>query len=227
MPANFITTDFLKNIKKLEKKQQRLLTLFKIFMSLGVIFLIFSFAPSVWYSLTTKVDDYSAAILVTITRREKQEEAIPTVQLPEWQPPYDSTLEKETTLKIPSIKINTKVNESTYDSYENALKLGVWRIPDFGTPTDRSKPVILAAHRFGYLAWTNQYRRENSFFNLPKIKTGDIVEIIYKQRKYTYEVYGESSGEEIQDYSANLILYTCEALNSKIRIFKYARLLKI
>ena len=65
-------------------------------------------------------------------------------------------------------------------------------MPDFGTPLDRTKPVILAAHRFGYLAWTNLYRRKNSFYNLPKLKEGDLVEITYKQRKYTYEIYAES-----------------------------------
>lgn len=224
---NFISSDFSKKIKKLQKKQGSILKLSKTFLLLSGLFLVLSFAPSVWYSLGSKVDDFSDAILKTVTGGKKGSEITPTVQLPEWQPPFNASLSRDTTLVIPSIRVDTKVNESTYENYEEALRLGVWRIPDFGTPADREKPVIFAAHRFGYIAWSNLFRRKNSFYNLPKLKVGDLVEITYKQRKYTYEVYGEDRGEEISDYSANLILYTCETLNSRVRIFKYARLLKI
>ncbi|MEK7100189.1 MAG: sortase [Patescibacteria group bacterium] len=223
---NLLPPHFVRDLKKLKKKEKTVLRLTKIFAVLGSIFLFLSFAPSVWYSLTTKVDDYSSAILATVLNKEKVKE-IPKVTVPDWQPVFNSKLSRNTTLKIPEIGLDTIVNERTYQNYEDALKLGVWRVPDFGTPTDRSKPVILAAHRFGYLAWTNIYRRKNSFYNLPKLKNGNLVEIIYKQRKYTYEIYGESRGDEITDYSANLILYTCETLNSNIRIFKYARLLQM
>lgn len=223
---NFISPDFVKSLKKLQRKQKFVLKLSKIFALLGGLFLVLSFAPSIWYSLGTKVDDFSNAILVTVVDKEKKVEITPSVSIPDWQPTLDVRFTRDTSLKISSIGVDTKINEATYSSFEDALRLGVWRIPDFGTPADRSKPVILAAHRFGYLAWTNLYRRKNSFYNLPKLKTGDLIEITYKQRKYTYEVYGEDRGEEIKDYSANLILYTCETLNSKIRIFKYARLLK-
>lgn len=226
MSTNLLTPQFFNNLKKIEKKQKRLLGISKLFAILGVIFLVLSFAPSVWYTLGAKVDDFSVAILDTVKGKEEVKEE-PVVQIPDWQPGIDPKLPLETTLVIPSIKVATVVNEATFDSFEQALKKGVWRIPDFGTPADRKKPTIMAAHRFGYLAWSNLYRRQNSFYNLPKLKTGDTVEIYYRQRKYVYEVYAESRGEEIEDYSANLILYTCETLNSKIRIFKYARLLKI
>lgn len=223
---NLLPPHFVRDLKNLQKKQKLILSVTKFFASLGVIFLLLSFAPSIWYSLTTKVDDYSLAILKTVTGKEEKEEK-PTVQISDWQPTFNSSLSRNTTLKIPEIGVDTIVNERTYQNYEDALKLGLWRVPDFGTPVDRSRPVILAAHRFGYLEWTNSYRRKNSFYNLPKLQNGDLVEIIYKQRKYIYEIYGESRGDEITDYSANLILYTCETLNSKIRIFKYAQLLQI
>lgn len=224
---NFINANFLKKIKKLQKKQRLILKLSKIFLLLGGLFFVLSFAPSVWYSLGAKVDDFSMALLKTIKDKGKDIKITPTVQLQQWQPVFDSRLSRETTLKISSIGVDTKINEATYASFEEALKLGVWRVPDFGTPSERSKPVIIAAHRFGYVSWTNLYRRKNSFYNLPKLKKGDLVEIAYKQRKYVYEVYGEYRGEEINDYSANLVLYTCETLNSSVRIFKYARLLEI
>jgi len=229
---NLLPPHFVRDLKKLQKKQNDVLRVTKIFLVLGVAFLIFSFAPSIWYSLGAKVDDFSVAILATVINKQKTVEEklaveIPSAKIHDWQPAFDSKLSRDTTLKIPEIGVDTKVNEATYQNYEEALKVGLWRVPDFGTPTDRTKPVILAAHRFGYLAWTNIYRRKNSFFNLPKLKSGDLVEITYKQRKYTYEIYAESRGEEITDYKANLILYTCETLNSNIRIFKYARLLQI
>jgi hypothetical protein len=59
------------------------------------------------------------------------------------------------------------------------------------------------------------------------VKVGDTVEMNWRQRRYIYEVYAEEKGEEITDYDADLILYTCESLNSSVRIVKYARLLEI
>ncbi len=227
MSVNFINPEFRKKLIKLQKKQKLILVLTKLFALIGLIFLLFSFLPSVWFKLTTKVDDFSVSLLETALHEDKSANNKPLANIPDWQPSFKPQYSRETSLKIPSIGVDTIIQEAVVENYESALKKGVWRIPDFGTPAGRSKPMILAAHRFGYLEWSNQYRRKNSFFNLPKLKDKEEVEIIYKQRKYVYEVYGESKGEKITDYSANLILYTCEALNSKIRIFKYARLLQI
>lgn len=223
---NLLPPHFVRDIKKLQKKQKLILSASKLFLLLGAIFLFLSSAPSIWYGLAVKVDDYSLAILETASMKNKEENK-PVVQIPNWQPAFNQKLSRETVIKIPEINLDTTVNERTYQNYEDALRLGVWRVPDFGTPADRDKPVILAAHRFGYLEWSNLYRRKNSFYNLPKLNNGDLVEIVYKQRKYIYEIYDESRGEEIKDYGASLILYTCETLNSKIRIFKYARLLQV
>ena len=192
---------------------------------LGIIFLLASFLPAVWYNVVSGGAQKISEFLVKPEIKEeplgKQEKKI------DYQPQIDSSLSFESKLKIPSIRVDTKIHEAVLDNYESALKLGVWRVSDFGSPYDRSKPTIIVAHRYGYLAWSNLYRRLNSFHNLPKLKVGDIVEIDWQQRKYVYSVYAESKGEEITDYSADLILYTCETLNSPIRMFKYARLLEI
>lgn len=145
----------------------------------------------------------------------------------EYQPKLDKSLPMEDRIIITSAGIDTVINESSHENYEVALTKGVWRIPEFGNPYDRKAPMILAAHRFGYLKWSIPYRLKNSFFNLPKVKEGDVIEIIWNQRKYKYAVYAESKGEEIVDYEADLILYTCEDLSSEVRIFKYARLLEV
>ncbi|MFC1653918.1 sortase domain-bontaining protein [Patescibacteria group bacterium] len=144
-----------------------------------------------------------------------------------YQPVFSALLSKENRIVIDEIGVDAVVNEGTEENVEDILRKGVWRVSDFGTPYSRKYPTILAAHRFGYLEWTNQFRRENSFYNLPKLEDGDTVEIIWNQRKYVFEIYGESEGDEITDYRADLILYTCRFLDSDVRIFKYARLIEI
>jgi sortase (surface protein transpeptidase) len=143
-----------------------------------------------------------------------------------YQPAFDPTLPKTNRLVVSSIGVDTDIEEATLDNYENALKNGVWRVSDFGDPASNNESIILAAHRFGYLAWTNSFRRKNSFYNLPKMRVGDIVEIDWKQRKYQYEVYSTDKGTEITDYSADLILYTCENLTGDARVFVYAKLIQ-
>lgn len=198
----------------------------KLTAVLGIIFLLVSFLPAVWYNLVSGGAQKISEFLVK-PEIKKEEPSKKQEKKVDYQPQIDNSLSFETKLKIPSIRVDTKIHEAVLDNYESALKLGVWRVSDFGSPSDRSKPTILAAHRYGYLAWSNYYRRTNSFYNLPKLKAGDIVEIDWQQRKYVYSVYGDSKGEEITDYSADLILYTCETLNSPVRIFRYARLLAI
>ncbi|MFH2085202.1 MAG: sortase [bacterium] len=133
-------------------------------------------------------------------------------------------------LKIPQIGVQTTILEAPQTDYEQVLRKGVWRVPDFGMP-DRSlgyardKPMILAAHRFGYLEWTQQFRRENSFYNLPKLKVGDRIEVVWDQHRYEYQIEKVSEGTKIDNYSSDLILYTCKFLVSPERIFVYARLI--
>ena len=144
-----------------------------------------------------------------------------------YQPVFDATLGKENRLIIDEIGIDAKLNESGQEGVEEALREGVWRVNEFGTPYARKRPTILAAHRFGFLDWTNEFRRMNSFYNLPKLKEGDTVEIIWAQRKYLFEVYGIEEGAEILDNQADLILYTCKFLDAETRVFGYAKLLEI
>lgn len=144
-----------------------------------------------------------------------------------YQPPFDPRLPLDNRVIIPAIGVNTDIQEATYDDYESALKNGVWRVSDFGDPSANSMPTILAAHRYGYLAWTNLYRHLNSFYNLPKLQVGDTVEIDWRQHRYIYEIYAADQGTQITDYSADLILYTCVNLTGDEREFRYARLINI
>ncbi len=188
----------------------------KISALIGIVLLALLYSPAIFshfnFNLSTKeVANLSSESLPIKTK---------------YEPAFNPRLPKDNHLIIPSIGVDTSLQEATYDNYEEALENGAWRVSDFGAPGDNISTIV-AAHRFGYLAWTNIFRHQNSFFNLPKLKVGDTVEIDWHQRKYIYEVYAEEKGTEITDYSANLILYTCENLTGEERVFKYARLLEI
>lgn len=140
----------------------------------------------------------------------------------------DPTLPPGHFLGIPRIGVATQILEEPNDNYEQALRKGVWRVPEFADPakTQQGRPIILAAHRFGYLEWTQDYRLKNSFYELPKLKNGDMVEIVWDQHRYTYQIQKVEEGTEIKDYSSDLIMYTCKFLVSPVRIFVYAKLVK-
>jgi len=138
-------------------------------------------------------------------------------------PPLDLTLPKESYISIPTISVYSPISTDT--DYTKALRDGAWLVPDYGTPENGLVPIIIAAHRFGYIYWDNDTRQKVSFYNLPKTQVGDRIEIIWGQRKYTYEIYAKAEGSKITDYSADLLLYTCKYFNSPVRIFRYARLI--
>lgn len=194
-----------------------------VLVAIGLIAAGVPLVPIVWYSIKPSVTSDLARILNEPVAVQAEASVRP---VDVWQPEKDETLPKGGWLFIPSIGVKTEIIEQPADQYEEALRLGVWRVPDFGTPLKRELPTILVAHRFGYLKWTNQYRREHSFFNLPKLTVGDRVYVAWGQREYVYEVYAADEGIAISDYSADLILYTCQYLESDQRIFRYARLVK-
>lgn len=139
-------------------------------------------------------------------------------------PEYDAKLPNGEWLIVPRIGLRTQLVEG--ENSDEALAKGVWRVPQFGQAGDTSKPMILAAHRFGYKWWwDNDYWRSHSFYLLPKLEPGDLVEVISDHRKYFYEIYAGEEGEEITDFNADLIMYTCKFLNSPIRHFRYARMI--
>ncbi len=173
----------------------------------------------------TKLDYSHALIYPTPTPSgSPQPTPEPTVIVPDkFLPKQDPALAPFPHLTIPKIGIDTGIWEATTDNYEDALRRGVWRVPEFGDPTSsNTSPMILVAHRYGYLEWTNAYRRANSFFNLPQLKVGDEIDIAWDQRPFKYRVVKVEEASEIKDYSHPLIMYTCKYLVSTQRIVVYA-----
>ncbi len=136
-------------------------------------------------------------------------------------PQFDASLPAQNTLKIPKIGVNTVLQEGT-DS-KKALYNGVWRVPEFGTPLKNDSPIILAAHRYGYIEWSSTFRKTSSFANLPNLKEGDTFQLIWGQRAFVYKIYHMEENTKLTDYNADIILYTCKHLKSPIRIVAYAQ----
>jgi sortase (surface protein transpeptidase) len=196
----------------------------RLFALAGITLIISFYSPNVLAFSRTVVSAVEANFNLNSSEVQNLK-ATANIVRSTFLPPFDPLLSKVNRVIIPSIGVDGDINEATLDNYEAALKEGVWRVSDFGAPDDNSMPIILAAHRFGYLAWTNLFRRENSFYNLPKVKVGDIIEINWQQRHYVYEVYATGTGAAITDYSADLVLYTCESLTGNQRFFVYAHLI--
>ncbi len=196
-------------------------TIGMILIILATTLIIISKYPHIWYTLdihstegeiealTNPIEeDYKA--FKDRLKEDKEEDKLP---------PIDPELPEENTVKIPKIGVNTTIYEG--ENYEELLKKGAWRVPNLGTPKDNTT-MILSAHRFGYIFWSDEERTEKSFYNLPSTREGDRIKVIWNQRKYEYEIYNAEETREITDADADLILYTCKLYNSPIRIFRYA-----
>lgn len=185
-----------------------------------------------YYTVLPKTSEYLAKEIQSTKQQMVKEEVkiAPTTTEPQVvaEISRDPSLPDGHYLSIPKIGVETVIWEAPSDSYEQVLRKGVWRVPEFSDPTlsGQGRPIILAAHRFGYMEWTQDYRLKNSFYELPKLKEGDTIEMVWNQHRYNYKVNKVEEGAQIEDYSSDLILYTCKFLVSPARIFVYASLVK-
>lgn len=199
----------------------------KFYLAFGILLIIVSFfillvslKPAIWYTLNDNATiDEAVSITKVATASEVTEPETPTEPVEDDLPPFDPSLPAENKLIISSIGVNGIIHEDP-DSH-SGLEKGMWIVPDFGTPDENELSIIIAAHRFGYVSWTTEFRTTSSFYNLPKTKVGERVQIIWGQRAYEYEVYKTEESSQITDYNADLILYTCKIFNSPVRIFRY------
>lgn len=206
---------------KREKAIQKVISIYTILgfslIFTSLVLVIIPISPYIWYRLNPKATTEEITQLAVPITKEKIEE----VFVDETIPPFDESLPEGYYVLIPKIGVNSKITAGK--SYEDALKKGSWIVPDYGTPEQDSLPIIVASHRFGYSSWDVEKRNQISFYNLPKTKVGDTVEITWNQRKYKYKIYKAEEKTYISDYEADLILYTCKYFNSPVRIFRYAQ----
>ena len=218
----------------MSSKKRLFITVGIIFWSLTAIFALLPSWPHIYYRLQPQASNLLASTIAS-TAVQAQEtiskpsvtpkitptplpspSITPTPSLPE----VDPSLPAENGLIIDKIGVRGEIHDG--EDVKNILRAGIWRVPDFGTPPENSRPVILAAHRWGYLEWSTSFRKLNSFYNLPQLKVGDTIKVIWEQRQYEYKVYSTETGTAITAYDADLILYTCQLWNSPVRFFVYA-----
>ena len=194
-----------------------------ILWSLAIVLAILPSWPHLYYRLFPQTSSSLASTIASTVSAADATNQQPST-LPETAEPalpeVDPSLPTENGLIIDKIGVRGAIHEGT--DWENILRLGIWRSPDFGTPEDTVLPTIIAAHRFGYLNWSAAFRKLNSFYSLPQLSSGDIIKIIWNQRPFEYKVYSTETGPKITDYGADLILYTCQLWNSPLRFFVYA-----
>ena len=211
-----------------EKKKKVLEKILNIYTFLGMIFILTAITlilipttPYIIYRLKpSKTEEEVEKIVADLGEYVEDTEDIPIEEIPK-EDPINESLPKENYLIIDKISMYSPID--TGSNYTEVLKLGTWIVPNFGTPEENEEPIILAAHRFGYIYWDRATREKISFTNLPKTEVGDTVEIVWGQREYIYEIYKAEESTYISDYTADLILYTCKYFSSPERIFRYAR----
>lgn len=200
-------------------------TVLSFMMIAGIVVGSVMLIPSIYYALfPADVVEVQASDVGTAFGGNYETGSVEAKQEEKYIPPQDETLPKGDWIVIPRIGVRSELQPT--QNPEEALATGMWLVPDFGRAGDTETPMIVAAHRFGWeWWWQSDYWKYNSFYNLPTTEPGDRVEIISDQRKWVYEIYAGEEGEEISDYEADLILYTCKFLKSPLRHFRYARLI--
>lgn len=190
-----------------------------VLMTLPIAYLVAINTPQVWYRINPNAveDEIRALTRDPFADTFGSIDLIPKVYAE--APKKNDSLPRQNSLRINKIGVNTQIREG--ENEEAALAKGVWRMPDFGSPKNNDKPIILSAHRWGPLSITAEYRQQNMFINLPKIKPGDKIEIVWDQQLYTYEVVESEINEHVTQLN-DLILITCQYYDSPERIIVYA-----
>ncbi len=211
-------------------------TLSKIYLTIGILLLFVGFVilsitfyPQIWYSIDVNATDIEFATIETQVKNLNEDDVKESrVESAENRnsnlPPLDESLPKENIVRISAIGVDSVIVQDM--NARNGLEKGIWIVPNYGSPDKNNLPIIIAAHRFGYVYWSSEFRYKSSFYNLPKLKNGDRVQIIWEQRSYEYEVYKSEDNSQVTDYDADLILYTCRMYNSPVRVFRYLKRVK-
>lgn len=200
-----------------------------IILAFGV--LIINFSPNIWYTIDASAVDNDTKSLLAGTSsgsvlKRVEGQALSNTKGANGQftvarklPDKDPSLPTTPTLIIEKIGVNAPIHRG--QDGEKELEKGVWLPPEFRGPIEaQQQPLLLAAHRFGYVTWSNEFRKTNSFYNLPKLEPGDELTVIWDQRPFKYKVLQkyENKGDITIQSHEDLVLYTCKLFNSDVRI---------
>jgi LPXTG-site transpeptidase (sortase) family protein len=188
-------------------------------MILPIGYLVALNTPTIWYRINPNAleDEVTSLSLqpfesvttdTTLATKEFTVESQPNPALPDGHH-----------LFISKAGINTQIYEALNE--RDGLAQGVWRLSKYGTPESNDKPIILAAHRWGDINLSNEFRNQHLFLNLPRLEVGDVITITWDQRVYNYKVILKEETTYVSRLT-NLILITCQFINSPERIIVYA-----
>ena len=111
----------------------------------GVSILLITAAPTVWNKVKTSGSKIFANTKVNGVQTPE------SIIASDYQPRFDASLPLENQIRIPSIGVDAVIQESTLENFEDALKKGIWRVSDWGTPYTRNKPTIMAEGGWQFL----------------------------------------------------------------------------
>ncbi|MFW5702639.1 MAG: sortase [Candidatus Dojkabacteria bacterium] len=226
-------TNRLNNNDPLVKILKRILATYKIggslLVMLAFLILFSNSTPNLWYrvnadAVNNDADTLAGAVSIAPTLSKVTEipldsngqAAISEFATAKELPSKNPDLPEGLHIVIPKIGVQTKVHQGS-DAYAE-LDKGVWMPPEFRGPHETEAPMIMAAHRFGYISWSNEFRRTNSFYNLPKLEDGDEIIIISDQREFRYKVVAKYEAEKTIRLNHDLTLYTCKFFDNDTRI---------
>jgi len=188
-------------------------------MILPIGYLVALNTPTIWYRINPNaLEDEVNSLSIQPFEKVDADVTLATKEFTLETPP-DPSLPAGHLLSIPKAGINTQIYEALTE--REGLSKGVWRLSQYGTPESNDKPVILAAHRWGDISLSNEYRSQNLFLNLPSAQVGDVITITWDQRVYNYKVVFKEETTYVSRLT-NLILITCQFINSPQRIIVYA-----
>ncbi|GAB4158817.1 MAG: hypothetical protein Fur003_2610 [Candidatus Dojkabacteria bacterium] len=221
-------------------KKAKLNKVLNLYIGIGVtlwivagVLILTPIFPQIWYQLfpntyTNERSSLTTAIETDVNKLDEirqhysEPEPSPEPEPEEKLPPFNASLSKTPTIKISKIGVTSPIYLGA--DWNAALNQGPWMVNDFGTPDNQFAPIIIASHRWGGIGWDVNKRNQRSFLKLPDVVYGDVITIVWGQREYKYQVYRGDENTKIDDYNADLILYTCKLYwESPIRIFRYAR----
>lgn len=172
----------------------------------GILFInVITFAlpllPEIEYRieniLNPNLDPVYQSNLAVLIRGENNEDSNKELKAPP----------EENTLIIPAIRLDTKVFEGDIDN----LNKGIWHRNFSGDPAAGGN-MVLIGHRFQFTSG------ENTFYQLPKVKEGDLIGLFWNQVEYNYKIEEVFEVNPSDVYIENpteehiLTLYTCTPL---------------
>ena len=144
--------------------------------TLAVVFALLPVWPHVYYRISPRASETLASTIAYTVTEEPGTINQPSPTLtpaptptPITLPDFDPSLPEKDGLIIEKIGVRGEIHEGA--DWNTILKQGIWRVPNFGTPDRPGQPVILAAHRWGYLEWSAAFRKLNLSGNSENMST--------------------------------------------------------